>query len=250
MVCRAMNRSNLATSVFFLCAGAAAAAFASAQSPQARPSKTAADFAELEKRRIADGSHSETAKKFKAEYEQFAKDHPGTGEALEAKLWLLQQTWWEREAGTMAASAKKMAEEIVAEYPKHASLAKIAEYQYCFGTDDKGPILERLLKVDVPVVQAAALHALGNLERASKDPATKERGKERFERLRRDYAKIPWKYTTFGEIAESGLAPHDPKDLAVDKPAPEIVGKDASGKALRLSDFRGKVVILDFWGFW
>lgn len=32
--------------------------------------------------------------------------------------------------------------------------------------------------------------------------------------------------------------------------APEIVGKDADGKEIRLSQFRGKLVYLDFWGFW
>jgi hypothetical protein len=29
--------------------------------------------------------------------------------------------------------------------------------------------------------------------------------------------------------------------------APELAGNDLDGKPLRLSDFRGKVVVLDFW---
>jgi len=32
--------------------------------------------------------------------------------------------------------------------------------------------------------------------------------------------------------------------------APEISGKDTTGKAFRLSEYRGKVVVIDFWGFW
>ncbi len=32
--------------------------------------------------------------------------------------------------------------------------------------------------------------------------------------------------------------------------APEISGTDLEGKEMRLSDFRGKVVVLDFWGHW
>ena len=31
------------------------------------------------------------------------------------------------------------------------------------------------------------------------------------------------------------------------KPAPEIAGIDADGKRFQLSDYRGKVVLLDFW---
>lgn len=32
--------------------------------------------------------------------------------------------------------------------------------------------------------------------------------------------------------------------------APEISGEDVDGVAFKLSDYRGKVVVLDFWGFW
>ncbi len=38
--------------------------------------------------------------------------------------------------------------------------------------------------------------------------------------------------------------------LAVGQPAPEIVGEDLTGVAFKLSDYRGKVVVLDFWGHW
>ena len=32
--------------------------------------------------------------------------------------------------------------------------------------------------------------------------------------------------------------------------APDISGEDVDGKEFKLSDYRGKVVVLDFWGFW
>jgi len=32
--------------------------------------------------------------------------------------------------------------------------------------------------------------------------------------------------------------------------APEIEGEDLDGKRFKLSDYRGKVVVLDFWGHW
>ena len=40
------------------------------------------------------------------------------------------------------------------------------------------------------------------------------------------------------------------RQLVPGKPAPEIVGKDIDGKPMKLSDFKGKVVLLDFWGHW
>ena len=40
------------------------------------------------------------------------------------------------------------------------------------------------------------------------------------------------------------------RTLRVGKEAPEISGKDLDGKDFKLSDYRGKVVLLDFWGNW
>ena len=38
--------------------------------------------------------------------------------------------------------------------------------------------------------------------------------------------------------------------LQVGMKAPDIVGKDAAEKEIKLSQFAGQVVVLDFWGFW
>lgn len=38
--------------------------------------------------------------------------------------------------------------------------------------------------------------------------------------------------------------------LQIGKQAPEIIGEDLDGKPIKLSDYRGKVVVLDFWGHW
>jgi RNA polymerase sigma factor (sigma-70 family) len=37
------------------------------------------------------------------------------------------------------------------------------------------------------------------------------------------------------------------RDLCVGKPAPQINGQDSAGKPFKLSDFKGKVVVVDFW---
>jgi len=38
--------------------------------------------------------------------------------------------------------------------------------------------------------------------------------------------------------------------FAIGKVAPEIIGKDVDGNEMKLSDYKGKVVVLDFWGDW
>ncbi len=39
-------------------------------------------------------------------------------------------------------------------------------------------------------------------------------------------------------------------DLSVGQKAPEVVSKDINGKTVKLSDLKGKVVVLDFWATW
>jgi hypothetical protein len=53
---------------------------------------------------------------------------------------------------------------------------------------------------------------------------------------------------TLGAAAEAALARMRP--FAIGATALEIEGEDLEGKKFRLSDYRGKVVVLDFWGDW
>ena len=40
------------------------------------------------------------------------------------------------------------------------------------------------------------------------------------------------------------------KSLTIGRQAPEIEGVDVDGVSFKLSDYRGKVVVIDFWGDW
>jgi hypothetical protein len=53
---------------------------------------------------------------------------------------------------------------------------------------------------------------------------------------------------TLDEVASGDI--FELENLHVGAPAPEIDGKDLEGLPLRLSDYRGKVVFLKFWGDW
>src|SRR5205807_2040324 len=39
-------------------------------------------------------------------------------------------------------------------------------------------------------------------------------------------------------------------DLSVGQKAPEVVSQDVNGKSVKLSDLKGKVVVLDIWATW
>jgi hypothetical protein len=85
------------------------------------------------------------------------------------------------------------------------------------------------------------------------DPAEGEKeAKELFERAVAKYGDV--KLAGGGTVAEK-VKPQLERvknlgKLVAGKPAPEIEGEDLEGKKFKLSDYRGKVVLLDFWGNW
>ena len=56
------------------------------------------------------------------------------------------------------------------------------------------------------------------------------------------------KSVTVGDQAAGQL--FELRNLAIGKTAPDIIADDLDGKSFKLSDYRGKVVVIDFWGNW
>lgn len=63
-----------------------------------------------------------------------------------------------------------------------------------------------------------------------------------------DYAAVDYFGKTLGEHCKSAL--FEVQNLSIGKVAPDIIGEDIDGTAMKLSDYRGKVVVIDFWGDW
>ena len=74
-----------------------------------------------------------------------------------------------------------------------------------------------------------------------------------FAEVTKDYAAVttPDDKAKLGDKAASELVRiKNLPNLKVGKTAPDIVGEDLDGKKFSLRDYRGKVVLLDFWGHW
>ena len=69
-----------------------------------------------------------------------------------------------------------------------------------------------------------------------------------YEQMRKSFADVAIKDTTMGEFAEKALFAI--RHLSVGKVAPDINGEDIDGMKFKLSDYRGKVVMLSYWGHW
>jgi hypothetical protein len=185
------------------------------------------------------------------EFRDLARKNPGTEVALTAKLWVIQHAYYEQNFNIRFTLAGRLAEEVMTEFPDSPRLARLAELSYVFRDDQKQEILGRLAVASPhPAVRGEALLALARIDLESDDPEAIARARERLQDLRENYAAVPWRYTTFGNVADSHLDPHGPQALAIGAQAPEISGLTHDGRPVALSAFRGKVVILEFWGKW
>ncbi|MAF67171.1 MAG: hypothetical protein CMJ84_16130 [Planctomycetes bacterium] len=89
--------------------------------------------------------------------------------------------------------------------------------------------------------RAGALYQLARLELGGEED--EERGHALLDRLIEEFPQ-----TSYAEQAERDLFLS--RNLAIGKTPPDFETTDVDGVAFRLSDYRGKIVVIDFWGFW
>jgi hypothetical protein len=153
----------------------------------------------------------------------------------------------------------------------HLQNPRIGEICPPLGNDDN-PLAEKLLRAimeknPMRENQGQACFNLGvyfmNRARASDSAADKKKKQESavkaFEETSAKYGDVKGPGgRTLGEAAKTQLqalkteekAAKADERLSAGKAAPDIEGADLDGKEFKLSDYRGKVVMLDFWGHW
>jgi hypothetical protein len=141
--------------------------------------------------------------------------------------------------------------DVIAKNPDHA-----VQGQACFALGkylkNQAELVHRL-KEDGGLVERLGAMAEFGPERAKKllalDPAALANEAEGlFERVVKDFADVKQHDRPLDQAAQGEL--FEMRNLAVGKVAPEIEGEDIDGVKFKLSDYRGKVILLDFWGNW
>lgn len=191
---------------------------------------------------------------FQPRFAELAEKHAGTDAELGARLWLYGQAWWlrrEKGAAAMNEEAGKHAERLLAEFGDSERLAELPTKHYVLSRLQKEELFSQLLEQSPhDTVRAAALYSLATGDLRVRDDEIRERGRRRFERLGKEFGELQAAYASYAEIADANLNKHDPADLEIGDVAPEIVGRDYEGNEMKLSNYRGQVVVLDFWGDW
>ena len=87
---------------------------------------------------------------------------------------------------------------------------------------------------------------LAQVLRGSPDEKKRKESEKLYEEAADKYADVKTAFDgPVGRKARSEL--FDLRYLSVGKAAPEVKGVDQDGKHFKLSDYKGKVVLLDFW---
>ncbi|GIW87652.1 MAG: hypothetical protein KatS3mg108_1976 [Isosphaeraceae bacterium] len=181
-----------------------------------------------------------------------AESHPDDPAALDALVWLVHRV-------SDASEGRRAADLILERYRRNPRLAGVADRLAESGSEPAERVL-RGLHHDHPVatVRAEAGYGLARLLKAraeriawrQPDAARTLTGQARQVladalALCDDTPADPHALSTRIRAEQAEL-----QTLGIGQPAPEIHGTDIDGRPLRLSDYRGKVVALSFWGDW
>jgi thiol-disulfide isomerase/thioredoxin len=97
-------------------------------------------------------------------------------------------------------------------------------------------------------LRALSLFALATSLQSNGDPQDSAQAVELLERIVAEFPDVRVGGATLKQVVEPAL--FRTKHLSIGSQPPDISGRDQDGVEFRLSDYRGKVVVLDFWADW
>jgi hypothetical protein len=152
-------------------------------------------------------------------------------------------------ARTPSAAAEKFMRAVAEKNPKDEAKGKatLALGQYLKYTAESVREMKKDPEVAKRVEAMAGKETADKLASADPDQMEKEAEKQ-LQTAADKYADVAVYNSTVGAFAKGEL--FEVKNLQIGMVAPEIEGEDLNGKPLKLSDYHGKVVVLDFWGNW
>jgi thiol-disulfide isomerase/thioredoxin/tRNA A-37 threonylcarbamoyl transferase component Bud32 len=193
---------------------------------------------------------------------KLARKHRDSSAAVEALVWVLENSMPPEGRSPDPATARLRQEALALLEKDHFQKPELANVCQRF-SETPAPDYEKLLRAAAAKhahrdVQGLAGYALAMslarqaeqaLEANPRRAAELNRqAEEQLEAVLKAHPAVPCGQTTLGEVVKAKL--HELRRLTVGRVAEDIEGKDLAGKPFKLSDYRGKVVVLDFWGDW
>lgn len=191
---------------------------------------------------------------FLPRFRAYAEKNAGKPEALPALAWVVNNA--ADSEGKPLADLAWALEQIEKDHAADPAMAKtLPSLSFVIGLTGKAPIRKLAdvvqAKATDPSAKAAALYTQAWLQFQSvheqdgrpAEPADVPAARQLFEKALREFPD-----TRAAERSKGYLFEID--HLQIGMPAPELEGTSIEERPIKLSQFRGQVVVLDFWGFW
>lgn len=186
------------------------------------------------------------ARKFLPKFQALAKNAHGSPAEKGALVWIGRNA---NSVGDQAAG-KEAYDRLIdsfADSPDMAENAMFIRYGYYSknASESKQALRKLADRSKNKEVKAAALYNLAQfmIEREGGGGKLPADAVPMLQQIKRDYPD-----TKYGKMADATIFAAE--KLQIGKPAPDFTAMDEKGATFKLSDYKGKVVVLDFWGFW
>jgi len=164
----------------------------------------------------------------------FVRHNRGSDEAVKALIHVIRYTSDQKERGGAVAV-------LIEDYAKSQAIRPAIWILRSRAPDSLDMLIEMSPHRDIQgLAMLARAQGLKNTDQA--------RALRMLKDLQRKYTDVVERGSTLAYKAEREI--FEIENLAVGKVAPDIEGEDLAGVSFKLSDYRGKVVMLDFWGDW
>ncbi len=179
----------------------------------------------------------------------FAQKHPRTKEAVDALFIVLHADTQAEDRDVHLAMQLILKDHVQSDHLTNPPILQMLAMQ-------DSPAAEKLLHAVIQknphhTVQAQAYLSLAQLLKARADASPPGKAARLNHEAEQYFARVVDRYADVKEPAETAKSElFEIRHLSVGKTAPEIKGKDSDAREFKLSDYRGKVVVLDFWAEW
>jgi len=183
---------------------------------------------------------------------KLASDHPDDPIATKALIWATTRAMKQSETSDMAYA------ELLENHLDSEEIGEMVTYLSRRADEKAVAALEYLSESSpFPITQGRALYSLASMNsnklRRMAPGAEKEALEAEvivmLEKAVSEFGELSRRgRATIGEVAGAKL--FQMTALSIGKEAPEIEGENGAGVAMKLSDYRGQVVLIDFWGDW
>jgi len=181
------------------------------------------------------------------EFRAIAEEARGTDTAAQAWLWVL------RLIENDSKQAWEVVELLLSEHIQSPAMEELTgELRYAAAEHGEARVVEALRAIvaesKLERVRAAGLFTLGAVLLESKNAQNKAEGRDCLEAVVAEYGEAQRGDSTYKAAAEGYLFELD--NLQIGMSAPDFESIDENGAKWRLSDYKGKVIVVDFWGNW